>query len=38
MCFGTVAFDTDIFRRAILYQNEVHLNPLSGDMIIFCVG
>ena len=25
MCFGTDAFDTDTFQRAILYQNEGHL-------------
>ena len=37
MCFGTAAFDTDIFKRAILYQKEGHL-ILSGDMIILCVG
>ena len=36
VCFGTAAFDTDNFQRTILYQKEGH--PLSGDMIIFCVG
>ena len=25
MCFGTAAFDTETFQRAILYQNEGHL-------------
>ena len=30
MCFGTAAFDTDTFQRAILYQKE-------GDMIL-CAG
>ena len=25
MYFGTAAFDTDTFERAILYQNEGHL-------------
>ena len=39
MCFGIAAFDTDTFQRAILYQKEDRLIlPLSGDMIIFCVG
>ena len=36
MCFGTDAFDTDTFQRAILYQKEGYL--LSNDMIILCVG
>ena len=25
MCFGTAAFDTDTFQRAIFYQKEGHL-------------
>ena len=34
MCFGTDAFDTDTFQLA-----EERLSyPLSGDMIILCVG
>ena len=37
MCFGGDAFDTDTFQRAILYQKEGYLIPLSGDMIILCV-
>ena len=35
MCFGTDAFDTETFQRAILYQEEGY--PLSGDMIILFV-
>ena len=34
MSFGTAGFDTDTFQRAILRPPY----PLSGDMIIFCVG
>ena len=37
MCFGTAAFHTDIFQRAISYQNEGDL-ILYPDMIILCVG
>ena len=36
VCFGTDAFDTDTFQRAILYQNEGY--PLSVDLIILCIG
>ena len=36
MCFGRAAFDTDTFQCPILYQREGY--PLSGDMIILCVG
>ena len=36
MCFGTGAFDTDIFQCAILYQRPSY--PLSGDMIILREG
>ena len=35
MCFGTVAFDTETFQHAILYQREGHL-ILYMDMIILC--
>ena len=27
VCFGTAAFDSDTFQRAISYQNEGHLIP-----------
>ena len=39
MCFGTDAFDTDTFQRAISYREEARLSyPLSSNMIILCVG
>ena len=34
--FGTAAFDTDTFQRAILYQRETHL--ILYTVIILSVG
>ena len=38
MCFGTDAFDTDTFSVLFYIRRKVILSPLSGDMIILCVG
>ena len=38
MCFATDAFDTDTFQRAIFISEGRLSYPLSGDMIILCVG
>ena len=39
VCFTEAAFDTDTFQHAILNRNDRRPNyPLSGDMIILCVG
>ena len=38
MCFGTAAFDTETFQRAHFISEGRPSYPLSGDMIILCVG
>ena len=37
-CFGTAAFDTGIFLACNFISGGSPPYPLSGDMIILCVG
>ena len=38
MCFGKDAFDSDTFQRAFFISEGRLFYPLSGGMIILCVG